>query len=34
MKKVLFVFVLLTLVLFVDIGRLWNKIRSSKTVEA
>ena len=27
-------FVLLTLVLFVDIGRLWTKIRTSKTAEA
>jgi C4-dicarboxylate transporter DctQ subunit len=27
-------FVLLTLVLFVDIGRLWNKIRTSKMAEA
>ncbi len=27
-------FVLLTLVLFVDIGRLWTKIRSGKTAEA
>jgi hypothetical protein len=27
-------FVVLTLVLFVDIGRLWNKIRTSKTAEA
>ena len=27
-------FVLLTLVLFVDIGRLWTKIRTGKTAEA